>query len=604
MTPGEDLLTILRRRIELRGRIPFSEFMAAALYEPGLGRYCRPRPPMGPEGDYVTSPEVDEAFGRLLGRGIREMWESTGGPGAASPFTIVEAGPGRGTLCRDLLSGLAAEAPALHGEVRYVLVESSGSLRAGQQALLRSHPAAAGRAAWWDWRDLLEGPPIRGCVLANEFLDALPVHLVERSGGRLVEIWVGLDGGGDFVEVAAEPSRPEIEAYFRRLGITLAEGQRAEVNLEAIRWVREAARLIATGYAVIIDYGHEASELFSEAHFEGTLLGYRRHRLSEDPLADPGDQDLTSHVDFTSVREAALGAGFTAWAMTSQRNLLVSMGLAEMIASLPGPREGGSAEALGRRFALHTLMSPSGMGGTFKALILGRDAPVAGLRLAGNPFRGAVEGPGGGVYDNACERAGSREPSGVAPSRPRKASAPNMSREPSRLDAQALRGLLASAPSRAEGIRAAVEAIRASNPAYHWAGVYLLEGEELVLAHQIGKPTPHERIPLDRGICGAAAREGRTLVVDDVRADPRYLACSLETRSEIVVLIKGGDGRILGEIDIDSDLPSAFDGEDRRSLEQAADLLGSFFESHDGTEVRAPRSPAAPPLRTTTEGAP
>jgi GAF domain-containing protein len=136
---------------------------------------------------------------------------------------------------------------------------------------------------------------------------------------------------------------------------------------------------------------------------------------------------------------------------------------------------------------------------------------------------------------------------------------------------------LGAASSRSDGIRRVVEAIRASNPLYDWTGVYLLEGSELVLAHEIGAPTPHRRITLDRGICGAAAREGVTIVVDDVHADPRYLACTLETRSEIVVPLKSG-GRILGEIDIDSDRRAAFTPIDRERIEAAAGLLSDFIE--------------------------
>src|SRR6266850_7710588 len=137
---------------------------------------------------------------------------------------------------------------------------------------------------------------------------------------------------------------------------------------------------------------------------------------------------------------------------------------------------------------------------------------------------------------------------------------------------EALREGLRSAASRQDGIRRTVEAISASSPVYHWTGVYLLEGQELVLADEIGKPTPHRRIPLDKGICGAAAREGATIVVDDVNADPRYLACTLETRSEIVVPLIAR-GRILGEIDIDSDRQAAFAPIDRERIEAAAALL-------------------------------
>lgn len=152
---------------------------------------------------------------------------------------------------------------------------------------------------------------------------------------------------------------------------------------------------------------------------------------------------------------------------------------------------------------------------------------------------------------------------------------------------------LRSAADRQEGIRRAVEAIRGSNPLYHWTGVYLLEGGELVLAHEIGKPTPHRRIPLDKGICGAAAREGRTIVVDDVNADPRYLACTLETRSEIVVPLRAGR-RILGEIDIDSDRQAAFTAADRERLEAAAAVLSEFIDRASWPVASQGGAPARP----------
>jgi len=119
-----------------------------------------------------------------------------------------------------------------------------------------------------------------------------------------------------------------------------------------------------------------------------------------------------------------------------------------------------------------------------------------------------------------------------------------------------------------------VSLLHRERPHYDWVGIYLLEGNELVLGRYVGKPTPHTRIPLDKGICGAAASSGRTLIVDDVNADPRYLACSLETRSEIVVPIIR-DGRVLGEIDIDSDRPAAFTDEDRTLLESVAEILAA-----------------------------
>ena len=384
MTEGEDLLSCLLERLRREGRITFADYMAEALYHPRHGRYSRPSPPMGPEGDYITSPEVDPAFGRLIGRAVAEMAARLRtAAGGDDPFVVVEAGPGRGTLCRDLILGVQADAPDLGRSLRCVLVESSEALRREQRANL----SAAGlldRVEWIAWEDLLRRGPLRGCILANEFLDALPVHLVEWSGGSLREVYVEASPQGALREVLGDASCAEVAGYFDAVGARLEEGQRAEVNLEALRWVRQAASLLRSGYAVIIDYGHEARDLFSERHFAGTLLGYRRHALVVDPLAAPGEHDLTSHVDFTSVLREARRAGFQEWGATSQRRLLVALGLVQMIADLSGESTG---EAVRRRFALHALMSPAGMGETFKVLVLGRNAPLEGLRCLKDPFR-------------------------------------------------------------------------------------------------------------------------------------------------------------------------------------------------------------------------
>jgi GAF domain-containing protein len=135
-----------------------------------------------------------------------------------------------------------------------------------------------------------------------------------------------------------------------------------------------------------------------------------------------------------------------------------------------------------------------------------------------------------------------------------------------------------AAPDLDSALRAVVGGLARHASRYHWVGIYLLEGDTLVLHNEVGKPTPHRRIPLSQGLCGAAARERRTIVVDDVRQDPRYLACSLETRSEIVVPIAAPDGQVFGEIDIDSDEPAAFGPDDRRRLETLAAALAARFE--------------------------
>lgn len=137
------------------------------------------------------------------------------------------------------------------------------------------------------------------------------------------------------------------------------------------------------------------------------------------------------------------------------------------------------------------------------------------------------------------------------------------------LDATAVLGAIERAPDAQSAMQRAVEHLKAQLPHYTWVGIYLLEGQELVLGPFLGKPSPHARIPLNRGICGAAASQQQTIIVDDVNSDPRYLACSLETKSEIVVPIMR-DGQVLGEIDIDSDRPAAFGADDQRLLETVA----------------------------------
>jgi GAF domain-containing protein len=142
---------------------------------------------------------------------------------------------------------------------------------------------------------------------------------------------------------------------------------------------------------------------------------------------------------------------------------------------------------------------------------------------------------------------------------------------------ESIRSLVMTTPEATALLAEVVSLLRRERPHYHWVGIYLLRERELVLGPYVGKPTPHTRIPLHKGICGAAASTGQTIIVDDVNADPRYLACSVETRSEIVVPILR-EGHVLGEIDIDSDQPAAFSDDDRRLLETVAGILAETLQ--------------------------
>ncbi len=387
------LLAWLRDRIAQRGPLPFVEFMEAALYHPEHGYYCRPAATTGARGDFYTSPDVHPAFGRLLARQIAELADRTR-PAGGGRFDIVEMGPGTGTLARDVAAGLARERPDLAARTVYTMVEVSPSL--GRLQRVRLGGGAAGALAgfeWARWDDVLaraaRAPGFHGCVLAHEFLDALPVHLVQAAGGALEEVHVTVEGEA-LREVLLDPVTPRLAEHLDGLGVVLEEGQRAEVGLRAIDWISSLEGLFGPraggrGGALLIDYGHPARELYDPIRHRGTLLCYHRHRAGEDPYARVGLQDITAHVEFTSVERRARAAGLDAAPLTTQMRFLVSLGLARMLADLGAAA--GAAGTARDRLALHALMAPGGMGEVFKVLLLARGTPAAGLTGATDPFR-------------------------------------------------------------------------------------------------------------------------------------------------------------------------------------------------------------------------
>jgi len=392
------LTTWLRERIGARGPIPFVEFMQAVLYHPMHGYYCRPEATTGPAGDFYTSPDVHPAFGLLMSRQIAEIAAETSG--GARFFHVIEAGPGTGKLARDIIEGLSLENPELARRVIYTLVEVSPSLRRAQEARLAGTENTIAGISWASWHDVLEHAgelsregEFHGCVVANEFLDALPVHMVERRGDGLLEVHVAVDGER-LHEVLLPPATGRLEEHLRGLGLDLAEGQRAEIGLSALDWVSSLQRVFRTkagegrGGAVIVDYGYPARELYDSVRHRGTLMCYSGHRAGDDPYARVGRQDMAAHVDFTSVQRRAQAAGFDASPVVTQLKFLVSLGLARMFADLAAaPGAGATAtEGVRDRLALHQLMAPGGMGEVFKVVLLTRGTSASDLTGAKDPF--------------------------------------------------------------------------------------------------------------------------------------------------------------------------------------------------------------------------
>jgi SAM-dependent MidA family methyltransferase len=365
-TENTALRELIVARIRDEGGISFRDFMEMALYHPQHGYYTGDREKMGREGDYLTSPEVSPLFGAMVGRGLREMWEAIG---HTEPFTIVECGGGNGTLARDILAWARRAAPDLFAAMRYLIVEVSGALRDRQQRRL----AVDNLADRAEWHEAIP-PGTRGCILSNELLDAMPVHRVKVEGGPLREVFVTWDGSG-FAEELREPA-PAIIEYFERLGLLPGEGCTAEVNPAAVEWVGEAGEALAEGFVLTFDYGYEAEELYAPWRTDGTLLGFYRHNPSTDPYARIGRQDLTSHVDFTSVRRAGEQAGLRTLGLTSQSEFLMGLGIQEALMGETGDLE----ERMARRQAVMELIDPGGLG-RIRVLVQGKG--VGGVTLTG-----------------------------------------------------------------------------------------------------------------------------------------------------------------------------------------------------------------------------
>ena len=357
------LKTILVDRIRVQGRITFAEYMAACLYGPGLGYYTSPGRKVGAEGDFYTSSNVSAVFGRLVAREFIRMDELLGSP---DRFDLVEVGAGNGRLARDIVEYLADESPELYGRLTLRLIEKEPSLRTIQGEMLGPH---AVKAVWHAPAELEAGTlQFTGCLYSNELIDSFPVHLVEMTPGGLQEVYVTLRGD-DFAEEFGEPSTQELAAYLKRIGVTLMEGKRAEINLAAPRWLASVARALRSGFVLTIDYGYPAIDLFSPARLAGTLLCYHRHQVEESPYVRPGEQDITSHVDFTTLMKAGEEEGLTTVWFGEQYRFLMGVGFMEEMARLEAS-DVSEEEKLKVRLLMKKLILPEGgMGDTFRVLV-------------------------------------------------------------------------------------------------------------------------------------------------------------------------------------------------------------------------------------------
>jgi SAM-dependent MidA family methyltransferase len=353
ITERSALVEELRRRIDADGPMTFRAFMEAALYHPRYGYYRTSDGVTGRGGDYVTSPEVHPIFGTLVAKQIIEFWAAMGRP---ATFDVVEAGAGRGLLARDILLR-AAEDADFSAAVRYRICEPSELLRDAQRRCL-IEAGIDDRSV--EWSDVMPAG-VRGCIVTNELLDALPVHRVVRRGDELLEVYVAHNGEG-FRDEVGPLSDARLRTYFDALGLLPGDGCFAEVNLDAVEWIGSAAAALDEGYVLTFDYGYEARELYAPWRRDGTLLCFYRQSASSDPYQRVGRQDMTASVDFTTLRREGEAAGLHALAMTDQADFLVRMGIGDALTAVMQRERPVIEEYFARRNVVLDLIDPAKLG--------------------------------------------------------------------------------------------------------------------------------------------------------------------------------------------------------------------------------------------------
>ena len=340
--------------INVKGKITFADFMELALYHPEYGYYTSGKEKIGKRGDYYTSSDVHSVFGELIARQLEQMWRLLG----SNRFTVVEIGAGKGWLCHDILSCIKNEYPEFFEKVDYKIVEISRDLIERQSDTLKGFEEKV------SWESFSEGGfsfnPIEGCFLSNEFVDSLPVHQVIVEDNCFKEIYVTTTDGV-LSEKIDGLSNPELENYFKELNINLRDGQRAEINLKALDWVKNISLCLNRGFVITIDYGHLAEDLYSEERHRGTLICYYEHTTSENPYERVGNQDITSHVNFSSIMEEGDRCGLSTTGFVRQSNFLIALGILNKMNDAQGD--------VSKLLTIKNLFLPGGMGDVFKVLI-------------------------------------------------------------------------------------------------------------------------------------------------------------------------------------------------------------------------------------------
>ncbi len=353
-----------------QSRITFAEYMDLVLYHPEYGYYNSPHRDIGKKGDFFTSVALGKDFGELLGIQLQEMWQNLGYP---QLFTVVEMGAGNGDLARDILTYWETNNPKIIENLQYIIIEKSLSLQQLQQAKLQQFEQKVD-IKWQSWEYILDDSLV-GCCFSNELIDAFPVHRVVVNDQKLQEIYLTIEDNG-IKEIQDEVSTEDIYKYFDLVAIDWVNKEYpanyyTEVNLAALDWLETVSKKLKQGYILTIDYGYPAVKYYHPQRSEGTLQCYYQHRRHNNPYVNLGQQDITSHVDFTALENQGTILNLATIGFTKQGMFLMALGLGDRLNELSSGKY-NVMEILQRRDALHQLINPLGLGG-FGVLIQGKN---------------------------------------------------------------------------------------------------------------------------------------------------------------------------------------------------------------------------------------
>jgi len=371
------LATRLRERIQREGPISFRDWMQAALYDQREGYYCRPdRIRQGRAGDYRTAPETSSLFAVTFTNYFAKLFDDLGAP---DPFTILEAGAGSGEFAFGVLTTLRSHHPKVFKATRYLIEEMGPASRIEERLSdfrekisfrSRSSESPVSLSLVRDTNQALPDgradDTFTGIIFSNELIDAFPVHRVVMREDRIRELCVGAEAE-KFLWTECDPGA-ELIAYLERTDLMLAEGQFAEINLAAEKFVSQAAAALTQGFLITVDYGAEQTELLSDPQRRsGTLRGFQRHQIVEDVLASPGEIDLTSTIDWTQMKTAGEQNQLRTVRHEPLHKFLLAEGLLDELERSAGTGTGAVAVQL--RTGAREMIMPHGLAASFQVLV-------------------------------------------------------------------------------------------------------------------------------------------------------------------------------------------------------------------------------------------